>query len=67
MQYRSGGLNSPDDGMTILDFKVRRFLGDVGVELFLSLRVSTTSGLEFTIDSTSVIKVLRDWPFKDKL
>ena len=53
--------------MTTLDFKVRRFLGDVGVELFLSLRVSTARGLEFTIDSTSVIKVLRDWPFKDKL
>ena len=53
--------------MTALDFKVRRLLGDIGVGLFASLRVSTVGGLEFTINSTSVIKVLEDLPFKDKL
>ena len=53
--------------MTIFDFKVRRLPGNIGVELFVSLRVSTVTGLEFTINSTSVIKVLRDLSFKDKL
>ena len=53
--------------MTTLDFKVRRLLGDIGAGLFVSLRVSIARGLELTINSTSVIKVLRDSPFKDKL
>ena len=66
-KYRSGGVNYPGGGMTALDFKVRRLLGDIGVGLFASLRVSTVGGLEFTINSTSVIKVLEDLPFKDKL
>ena len=38
----------------------------MGVGLFASLRVSTVRGLEFTINSTLVIKVLRDSLFKDK-
>ena len=53
--------------MTTLDFKVRRLLGAICIGLFASLRVSTVRGLEFTINSTSVIKVLRDSSFKDKL
>ena len=40
--------------MTLLDFKGRRLLGDIGVGLFASLRVSTVRGLEFTINSASV-------------
>ena len=64
---RSGGLNSPGGGMTTLDFKVRRLLGDIGVRLFASFRVSAVRGLEFIINSTSVIKVLRGSSFKDKL
>ena len=67
LEYRSGGLNSPGGGMFTLDFKVRRLLGDIGVGLFASFRVSTVRGLEFTINSTSVIKVLRDSSFNDKL
>ena len=53
--------------MTTLDFKVRRLLGDIVVGLLVSLRVSTVRDFEFTINSTSIIKVLRDSPFKDKL
>ena len=53
--------------MTKLDFKVRKLLGDIVVGMFASLRVSTVRGLEFTINSTSVIKDLRNWSFKDKL
>ena len=44
-----------------------RLLGYIGVGLFASLRVSTVRGLEFTINSTLVIKVLRDLSFKDEL
>ena len=46
---------------------MRRLLGYIGVGLFASLRVSTVRGLEFTINSTLVIKVLRDLSFKDEL
>ena len=53
--------------MTTLHFKVRRLLGDIVVGLLVSLRVSTVRDFEFTINSTSIIKVLRDSPFKDKL
>ena len=53
--------------MTTLDFKVRRLLGGIGVGLFALLTVSTVRSLEFTINSTSVIKVLRDSLFKDRL
>ena len=53
--------------MTKLDFKVRKLLGDIVVGMFASLRVSTVRGLEFTINSTSVITDLRNWSFKDKL
>ena len=51
----------------MLDFYVRRFLGDIGVGLFASFRVSIVRGLEFTNNSALVIKVVRDLPFKDKL
>ena len=53
--------------MTISDFKARRLLGDIGVGLLASLRVSTVRGLEFTINSTSIIKALIESSFKDKL
>ena len=42
----------------MLDLKKRRLLGHIGVGLLASFRVSTVRGLEFTINSTSVIKVL---------
>ena len=67
LEYKSGRLNSPGGGMTMLDFYVRRFLGDIGVGLFASFRVSIVRGLEFTNNSALVIKVVRDLPFKDKL
>ena len=67
LEYRSDRLNSPGGSMTKLDFKVRKLLGDIVVGMFASLRVSTVRGLEFTINSTSVIKDLRNWSFKDKL
>ena len=51
--------------MTIFDYKVRRLLGDIGVELFASLRVSTVRGFELTVNSTLVIMVLRESSFKD--
>ena len=53
--------------MIIFDFKVGRLLGDIGVGMVASLRVSTVRGLEFTVNSNSVIKVLRDSLFKEKL
>ena len=53
--------------MNTLDFKVRRLLGDIGIGLFASFRVSTVRGLEFTINSTSVLKVPSDSSFKDKI
>ena len=53
--------------MTTLDFKVRRLLVDIVVGMLVSLRVSTVRDFEFTVNSTSIIKVLRDSSFKDKL
>ena len=53
--------------MTIFNFKLRRLLGDIAVGLFASLTVSTVRSLEFTINSISIIKVLRDLSFKNKL
>ena len=50
--------------LTTLDFKTRRLLGDIDLGLFASLRISAVKGLEFTINSTLVIKVLRDLLFK---
>ena len=51
------GLNSPNGDITTPDFKVRRLLGDIGVGLFASRRVSTVRGLEFKINSTPVNKI----------
>ena len=50
--------------MTTLDLKTRRLLGDMDLGLFASLRISAVRGLEFTINSTLVIRVLRDLLFK---
>ena len=64
-EYASGFLNSPGGGMTTLVFIVRRLLGESGILLFESLMVSTVSGLELMISSTSTINVLSDSSFKE--
>ena len=51
--------------MTKFVFIVRRLLGDSGISLFVTLIVSTVSGLEFMIDLTSVINVTRDSSFNE--
>ena len=51
--------------MTILAFIVRMLLGESGIALFESLMVSTVSGLEIMISSTSAINVLSDSSFKE--
>lgn len=53
--------------MITVDPKVRRLIGNIVAELFVSLRISTIRSLEFTINSISVTKVLIDSLFKDKL
>ena len=64
LKYKPGGINSPGDGMTTLDFNGRRLLGDIESTSF---RVPTVGGLEFTTNSTSFIKVLINSSFKEKL
>ena len=51
--------------MTTLVFIVRRLLVESGISLFESLMVSTVSGLELMISSTSAINVLSDSSFKE--
>ena len=67
LEYRSGFVKTPGGGMTTFVFIVNRLLGESGIWLLISLKVSTVSGLELIIDSTSAIKVLsassfNDWP-----
>ena len=64
-EYASGLLNSPGGGMTTLVFIVRRLLGESGISLFGSLMVSTVSGFELMISSTSAINVPSDSSFKE--
>ena len=66
-EYASGLLNSPGGGMTTLVFIVWRLLGESGILLFESLMVSTVSGLELMVSSTSAINVLSDSSFKEWL
>ena len=58
-------LNSPGGGMITLVFIIRRILGESGISLFESLMVSTVSGLELMISSTSAIIVLSDSSLKE--
>ena len=70
LEYRSGFVKTPAGDMTMFlllsTFIVNRLLGS-GIWLLISPKVSTVSGLELIIDSTSTIKVLsallfNDWP-----
>ena len=60
LQYKSGFPNAPGGGITTFDFIVRRWLGESATSLLTSLMVSTTSGLELTMASTSVNRVFND-------
>ena len=51
--------------MITLVFIIRRILGESGISLFESLMVSTVSGLELMISSTSAIIVLSDSSLKE--
>ena len=67
LEYRSGFVKRPGGGMITFVFIVNRLLGESGIWLLISLKVSTVCGLELIIDSTSAIKVLiassfNDWP-----
>ena len=67
LEYKSGFVKIPGRGITTFAFIVNRLLGESRIWLLISLKVSTVSGLELVIDSTSTIKVLNvssfnDWP-----
>ena len=52
-EYASSQLNSPDGDMTTIVLIVRWLLGESDTSFFESLMVSTVSGLELMISSTS--------------
>ena len=60
LQYKSGFPNAPAVGITTFDFILWRWLGESATSLLTSLMVSTTSGLELTMASTSVNRVFND-------
>ena len=65
LEYRSGFVKTSGGGMAISVFIVNRLLGESGIWLLVSLKVSTVSGLELIIDSTFAIKVLSVFRFLD--
>ena len=56
--------NSPGGGITTLVFIVSILEGHTGLRLLPSLNSSVISGPELSTASTSVISVVRAWPFK---
>ena len=67
LEYRSGLMKTPGGVMTAFVFIVNRLLGESGIWLLVSLKVSTVRGLKLIIDCTYATKVLsvslfNDWP-----